>query len=429
MHADPQPYPDAVADCFMQMADAYKDMDAEARRIKEAEGAVPPMLLLGDVTHEIGYEGYRNSLRGIGFSVPMFAVPGNHDKELKLSGAAATQRYRDTFGPLYYSFNRGKAHFLMLDNVGVTGDGNYSREISAEELAWVEKDLSYVEKGTPLIVCGHIPFTRKKSDKKTYKPLLDLLEGYNTVLMSGHLHRSMALDRYSATVEERLHTSLGGDKWRGPVARDGTPRGYYVYHFSGTDLTWKFKPVGKDPDKNLFRMYDPEWNEYMDLDPVENVTTVVVDVWDWDENWKVTWSLDNVAQGDVPRYEEAYDPLAAYNYNSLDGESVRAVKSGHIFHCDVPLSGGEVEVVVTDRFGRTMKKSMLIEPAGAERIMEDATAIVSTDVIDMQGRLVGSYAGNLAHAGELPLSTGCYILRLHAADGTISMKKVSLIHR
>lgn len=429
VHADPQPFPDAVPDCFSLMSEAYKDMAAEAHRIETEEGFVPLILMLGDVTHEIGYAGYKNALKGISFSVPMFPVPGNHDKELKLGGDAATNRYRETFGPLYYSFNRGNAHFLMLDNVGVTADGNYSREISADQLAWIEKDLSYVDKTTPLIVCGHIPFTRKKSDIKAYQSLLDMVEGYTTVLMSGHLHRSEALERYSDSVEERLHTSLGGDKWRASVARDGTPNGYYIYRFDGTSLSWKFKPLGKDPDKSLFRMYDPEWNQYMDFNPKE-YTMVIVDVWDYDEHWSVRWSLEGVDQGDVPRFSEAYDPLAAYNFNSYSGDDARAIKSGHIFHCDVPFTGGRVEVTATDRFGRTMSKSLQLE-AGMDAVVSDfgKEEIVCTEIYDMQGRMVYSGAGDPRQGDGMPLSCGCYIMRLHDALGNLSIEKIAITDR
>lgn len=423
VQADPQPHPLIVPECFSLLSDAYKDIADEGARIAAEEGFMPLMLMLGDVTHEIGYVEYKDVLNRIGFSVPLFSVPGNHDKELSLDGNATTLRYRETFGPLYYSFNRGKAHFIMLDNVGVTGDGGYSREMSEDEFAWVEKDLSYVDKSTPLVVCGHIPFTYKSAAKKAYKRLLTMLEGYNTMLMSGHLHRSFPLGMYSSTVEERNHTSLCGHKWRGPVARDGTPNGYYIYHFEGTELSWKFKPTKKDPDKNLFRMYEPEWTEYMDLEPSDN-TVVIVDAWDYDDHWSLRWSLDGVDQGDVPRYEEAFDPLAAYNYNPLENESVRAVTSGHIFHCDVPPSGGIVEVTAIDRFGRTMSKSQQLS-AGVEKLtaFPAADEVSEVKVYDMQGRMV-YFADYYPEKRALPLPRGCYVMHVSYEGSTPSVEKI-----
>lgn len=423
VHADPQPNPLIITECFSLLSDAYKEVDSEGRRICAEEGFMPFMLTLGDVTHEIGYVEYKDVLKRIGFSVPLFSVPGNHDKELDYYGEAASRRYRATFGPLYYSFNRGKAHFIMLDNVGSTGEGGYTRELTDALLDWVEKDLSYVDRSTPVVVCGHIPFTYKASALKAYKRLLAMLEGYDTMLMSGHLHRSFGLGKYSDTIEERNHSSLSGHKWRGPVSRDGTPNGYYIYHFDGTALSWKFKPLRKDADKSLFRMYEPEWTDYMELEPSEN-TVIIVDAWDYDEHWKLTWSLNGVEQGEVPRFEAAFDPLAAYNYNPLEDENLRAVTSGHIFHCDVPPSGGVVEVTAVDRFGRTMSRSQQLAAGIGEVAAEPgAIGVRAVEIYDMQGRMVhvaDVYPGRDA----LSLAGGCYIMRVLHFDGTASVEKI-----
>ncbi len=91
----------------------------------------------------------------------IFHVMGNHDNDyLGTSDFSAEIKYRDHIAPTYYSFNIGKVHYVVIDNIDCgnydgTTSRNYEKSISNEQLNWLVKDLSYVDKSTPIVVATH----------------------------------------------------------------------------------------------------------------------------------------------------------------------------------------------------------------------------------------------------------------------------------
>lgn len=72
--------------------------------------------------------------------------------------------------PNYYSYNLGKIHYVVLDNIiyqnkkgkgpykkGVVGERNYKCEITGEQLEWLKKDLAFVDTNTTVVVEFHSP--------------------------------------------------------------------------------------------------------------------------------------------------------------------------------------------------------------------------------------------------------------------------------
>ena len=58
---------------------------------------------------------------------PVFYAIGNHDhgpirdSETPANEEPATRRFREHYGPTYYSFNRGRVHYIVLDNIRFRG--------------------------------------------------------------------------------------------------------------------------------------------------------------------------------------------------------------------------------------------------------------------------------------------------------------------
>lgn len=72
--------------------------------------------------------------------------------------------FESYFGPIYYSFNKGKAHYIVLDNCFyVNRDYQYIGYIDERTFAWLEKDLSYVSRDKLVFVVMHIPSSLQKS--------------------------------------------------------------------------------------------------------------------------------------------------------------------------------------------------------------------------------------------------------------------------
>ncbi len=67
-----------------------------------------------------------------------------------------------------YSFNRGKAHYIVLDNVFYYSDGyNYMGYITEKQFRWLEQDLRSVKPGALVFVSMHISaYTNEKARNK-----------------------------------------------------------------------------------------------------------------------------------------------------------------------------------------------------------------------------------------------------------------------
>jgi predicted MPP superfamily phosphohydrolase len=100
------------------------------------------------------------------FSVPVYSVPGNHEifGIERHSSLVSTSHplygkvmYRQYLGPDYYSFNYGGVHFVGVNSVDYN-DLWYYGFVDTVQLKWIEKDISTLQKSTPIVTFNHIPF-------------------------------------------------------------------------------------------------------------------------------------------------------------------------------------------------------------------------------------------------------------------------------
>ena len=120
-----------------------------------------------------------------GLTVPLVkCVPGEHD-----AGLDGGDRFREAFGPTYYSFDHRGVHFVALDNVS-----KGKPVVGAEQLAWLGKDLARFPATAPLVVFTHRPLFDLKPEWEWFTSdgdkVLDLLAPYkNVTVLYGHIHR------------------------------------------------------------------------------------------------------------------------------------------------------------------------------------------------------------------------------------------------
>ncbi len=98
--------------------------------------------------------------------IPVWSVPGNHENfgierhrslvssEHPLYGKGMFHHY---LGPNYYSFNYGGVHFVGLDTVDYE-DLWYYGHLDDVQLAWLERDLSFLPSNAKVVTFNHIPF-------------------------------------------------------------------------------------------------------------------------------------------------------------------------------------------------------------------------------------------------------------------------------
>lgn len=289
--------------------------------------------------------------------IPFYHALGNHDMDYNgRSSYRSDSTYCANFGPSHYSFNVGRIHYVVLNDVFYYGDTFlYIGYITEKQLSWLERDLSYVPEGSTVIVSLHIPtmygngpsaegVSLMRNAVMNNKALYRILDGYNVHIMSGHSHMQWNT-RISENIMEHTHAAACGAWWQGDVAVDGTPIGYTVYDIDGEDVSWRFRGVGLDWDEQ-FRMY-------------RQGDTVIVNVFNYDEEWKVELYEDGINRGQMEQYW-GYDPYARsiYSESKVKISWIRPGLTRHLFRKKVAGPDSSVKVVVTDRFGRVYEKSL-----------------------------------------------------------------------
>lgn len=255
MVADPQPRTrnkahDKIAyhslDCCN---DLYRDMRETGEEISRDRQCYAVML--GDIVHEDMslFDKYiEDGTSKMGF--PTFNVIGNHDNLPKAADDfEAASVFEEKFGPSNYSFNLGKVHYVVLDNM-ITDGGMGLRD---DIMQWLKSDLSYIDKSTTIMICSHAPmfmcdgseYYLKARNGEVYAALLS---GYKKVYAwAGHTH-AMSHHVYEddsnmKNIEAHTLVRATGELWTNEYQSSGTPRGYVIVDVSGDDITWKFKPT------------------------------------------------------------------------------------------------------------------------------------------------------------------------------------------
>lgn len=364
---------DKVDDDLRQFREIFfPDFCATAEALKAS--APTYTVCLGDMTTDNKW--YKNNFAEPeyleemkGYPTGIFHVMGNHDNDQKGTGTfeewnlIAEGRFKKEIGPNYYSMNIGRFHFLMLDNIVTTGpkkEGNpaatyvgkfgFTYRFDQRQLDWIVRDLAFVPKSTPLVVCYHVPLY-KDGHKfvENAEELLALLEGYRSVdLLEGHCHTTRT-DEIAPGVVEHEIASASTVSWKlndvpgAPlVCDDGTPAGYQIFTLSGDRISWQYKSVYHPVEKSQCSIYDA------------GNGLVLINVFNWDPSWKVE-AFD--AEGAVD-LENIWSDDPAYVWLRTETKMLLnrpkaflPYASPHFFRGQVNGSFDDLRVVITDRFG------------------------------------------------------------------------------
>lgn len=275
--------------------------------------------------------------------IPFFQCLGNHDMDYNLGGDETSDNtFQQTYGPTYYSFNRGKVHYVVLDDVRYLGsDRNYDGHISQPQLDWLKKDLSFVSKENLVVLCLHIPVHK---GVKNNTDLYAILEDRKVHIMSGHTHWHANV--INQNIYEHNHGTVCGAWWTGPICGDGTPCGYGIYKVKGTELSWHYQSTGLAAD-HQFTIFISDYNAAQ--------KQVKVNIWNYDPAWKTEYAVDGISKGALEQFE-GFDPVAYANMLGKDLPKPRGFAepkmTDHMFRAFIPVSAKEITVTATDRFGK-----------------------------------------------------------------------------
>lgn len=327
--------------------DVEQMMDTSVPDVQElvkamGAGTLVHGICVGDIvwdTQEL-FQDYNKGVEQMG--IPFFQALGNHDMDYRQGGDETSDvTFKATYGPTYYSFNRGKAHYVVMENVRYLGtEREYDGYLTQDQLSWLAKDLAHVAKDQLLIISLHIPVhSGVKNKAEFYK----VLEGYTNVhVMSGHTHYNKNV--ISDGVYEHNHGTVCGAWWTGPVCEDGTPRGHGVYDVDGTNLKWYYKSTGLDWTNQLS----------LHLDKLNNQMQLTCNVYNWDPEWKVVYFLDDKPMGAMEN-RIGFDPLTVALYKGPELPAGRHFPeprtTDHLFIANFDSAVKKVKVIATDRFG------------------------------------------------------------------------------
>lgn len=219
-------------------------------------------ICLGDIVHEDMslYSNYAEGLSTLGY--PTFNVIGNHDNDPEADDdAAGAAPFESWFGPRNYSFNIGKMHFVVLDDISMYRENgalkSYNNGLDDIAWNWLKADLAKVPKTTTLMVCAHGPMFRKAPDGEVSSRDATLHgEDYGTLIRSfskvhawaGHTHCTFnyiypASHRYRNLEVHTLSRSTG-ELWTNEYLSGGTPRGFTIVEIrNGVVSSWRFHPT------------------------------------------------------------------------------------------------------------------------------------------------------------------------------------------
>ena len=244
-------------------------------------------LTLGDMTWDLYWYSnsyyfpqYLNTVNSQIKNLQIFHTMGNHDNDFQTrSDYDAAVKYVDQICPTYYSFNIGKVHYVVMDDIDCSSyDGstsrNYVKSLSAEQLDWLAKDLSHVAKTTPVVVAMHAqvfyPTTsgfKIDHDQVNTLRLFDILDGYTVRFVTGHTHKLFNVTPDAPIVDGHNFREYNSGSvcaswwWSGNltpgihIGTDGTPGGYGIWDVTGTDFQCLYKSTGW-PEEYQFRSYD-----------------------------------------------------------------------------------------------------------------------------------------------------------------------------
>ena len=376
-------------------------------------------LTLGDMTWDLYWYSnsyyfpqYLNTINSQIKNLQIFHTMGNHDNDFQTrSDYDAAVKYVDQICPTYYSFNIGKVHYVVMDDIDCSSyDGstsrNYVKSLSAEQLDWLAKDLSHVAKTTPVVVAMHAqvfyPTTsgfKIDHDQVNTLRLFDILDGYTVRFVTGHTHKLFNVTPDAPIVDGHNFREYNSGSvcaswwWSGNltpgihIGTDGTPGGYGIWDVTGTDFQCLYKSTGW-PEEYQFRSYDLNnvhfsmadvplmpsdisasvknaYMQYVNAYPQNNDNEVLINIWNWNSDW--TLSVVDENRKTLPYTEVwAYDPLhiAALSVKRFNNAGLKLPPSfitdkfTHFFKVKADDADTDLVITVKDEFGNEWTENM-----------------------------------------------------------------------
>lgn len=262
--------------------------------------------------------------------LPWRHIIGNHDLDYSANNNwDAKGTYFRNYGPSWYAFTWGSAHFVVVDNIRwiVEEDERYYRTgLGETQMEFIANFLNETPDDEQVFFLMHIPMVESTAweNEDERAQFYELLASHsNAVSLAGHTHRHYhryigSEDGWPGGSSDFHHSisvgTINGSWWSGALdeygiphtlMRDGTPAGYGLLDINGNDWKLTYKASRRPADFQMHILTEDEVSvsEFSETDIYANVFNALPEA---DVEMKVgkngEWhSMENVQQRD-PAY-------------------------------------------------------------------------------------------------------------------------------
>ena len=354
-----------------QASERFRDViipDVSALNQKEVREVYA--INLGNLVYNdmVAYDHYIDALSTS--QIPMISVIGNHDYDQRtlFESKYGTPYFESYLAPQNYSFNIGKMHFVVVNDIlynRPTAKHKYRTGLEEHTYKWLESDLAHVDKSTTIVICSHAPLFKNRTNYNeknvNYKKYSALLSQYNKVYAwAGHNLQNYSFDYAKAPEKYKslkniesvvVARCLGQARLNRELMTDGTPNGYMVAEVKGGEMTWYYKSVERNRNYQM-RVYSPLRTKS---------TLVKATIWNHSpETWGTPeWWENGVKVSDMTLTKNEYDlgylDIYAQHKSEKLGKTERNLskpaKVPFMFKVEPTAEARSGEVRVTDNFG------------------------------------------------------------------------------
>lgn len=181
----------------------------------------------GDICGEDGMIRHRDEMSYDTVGIPIRYSIGNHDY---LDGPYGEKRYEELYGPIWYSFDIGKIHYVVMSIP--KGSGFPSGYTVKEQYTWLENDLKMISPEQKVIIFRHDGCAENRNfvvelDEKVYDlPKMGLI-----AWIQGHAHTNFVFETNCVLHVCSSRPDCGGI--------DNTAGSIRLCSVDGTDFTTK----------------------------------------------------------------------------------------------------------------------------------------------------------------------------------------------
>lgn len=260
---DPQPRNIEEIDYAIQ--DVVEELVAEGIHKTAAFG-----ISLGDIAFDDlnSFEPLNAAIAQIG--LPWINVLGNHDSNYDAPHVSQSfETFQRMYGPSYYAFDYGPAHFVVLNTV-TWHEGEERRHylggLHEDQRSFIANNLAHVSRDTLVVFLMHIPFvdsTRwNDGELEAFYRIIEDRPHTLSFAAHTHSHKHWFLDETNGWRSSRphhhiIHGTICGAWWSGPpdeygvpptMMADGTPNGYGILTIKGNTYRHRYKVFRRPAD-------------------------------------------------------------------------------------------------------------------------------------------------------------------------------------